>query len=166
MTSFPWGFASFVIGPAGWAGNWAGGLPLIVLTVIIHVMGLVFVQEKIVRPLGASIRRQHYNAIFVMILAAATLAVIALHAFEAAIWAVAYRLLHAIPDNRAALLYSLNAITSYGHTNLDLESHWHLMGALEALNGWLLFGLSTAFLFTVLQQFGSWERGKPARSAF
>jgi hypothetical protein len=50
------------------------------------------------------------------------------------------------------VLYSLNAITSYGHENLHLEDRWHLMGALEALNGWLLFGLTTAFLFAVLQR--------------
>jgi hypothetical protein len=26
------------------------------------------------------------------------------------------------------------------------------MGALEALNGWILFGLTTAFLFSVMQK--------------
>jgi hypothetical protein len=26
------------------------------------------------------------------------------------------------------------------------------MGAMEALNGWLLFGLTTAFLFTVIEE--------------
>lgn len=165
MTTFPWWIAGFVTGPAGWAANWAWGLPLIVLTVIVHVLGLVFVQEQVVRPLEGSIQRHQYNAMFVTVVAAATLSVIVLHGFEATMWCVAYRLLHAIPDNRAALLYSLNAITSYGHTNLDLESHWYLLGALEALNGWLLFGLSTAFLFTVIQQFSSLERGKSARSA-
>jgi len=50
------------------------------------------------------------------------------------------------------MLYSLNAITSYGHINLSLEEHWHLMGAVEALNGWLLFGLTTAFLFGMSQK--------------
>jgi hypothetical protein len=70
---------------------------------------------------------------------------------EAGIWAAAYRLLGALPDNRSAILYSLNAITSYGHTNLLLEDHWQLLGALEALNGWLLFGLTTAFLLSVVQ---------------
>jgi hypothetical protein len=29
-------------------------------------------------------------------------------------------LLGAIPDNSSAMLYSLNAVTSYGHENLDL----------------------------------------------
>jgi hypothetical protein len=87
-----------------------------------------------------------------MVMGATTLLVILLHALEAAIWAAAYRLLGALPDNKSAMLYSLNAITSYGHTNLNLEEHWHLMGALEALNGWLLFGLTTAFLFGVLEK--------------
>ncbi|WP_245632471.1 hypothetical protein [Edaphobacter aggregans] len=53
------------------------------------------------------------------------------------------------------MLYSLNAITSYGHANLQLEDRWHLMGAMESLNGWLLFGLSTAFLFAMMQRLSS-----------
>jgi hypothetical protein len=31
-----------------------------------------------------------------------------------------------------------------------LEAHWQLMGALEALNGMLLFGLITACLFAMI----------------
>jgi hypothetical protein len=32
-----------------------------------------------------------------------------------------------------------------------LQPHWQLMGALEAADGMLLFGISTAFIFTVMQ---------------
>jgi hypothetical protein len=32
-------------------------------------------------------------------------------------------------------------------TPVFLEDRWQLMGAMETLNGWLLFGLSTVFLF-------------------
>ena len=72
------------------------------------------------------------------------------------IWASAYRLLGALPDYKLAMLYSLNALTSYGHENLQLAPHWQMMGALEALNGWILFGLTTAFLFNVMQK--AWAR--------
>src|SRR5215475_9681560 len=75
-----------------------------------------------------------------------------LHAVEASIWALAYKCLGALPNYRIALLFSLNSITSYGHANLTLEEHLRLMGALEALNGWLLFGLTTAFLFAVIEK--------------
>ena len=32
-----------------------------------------------------------------------------------------------------------------------LQSHWQMLGALEAANGMLLFGISTAFIFSVMQ---------------
>jgi len=75
-----------------------------------------------------------------------------LHAFEGAVWAGAYQLLGALPDNRSAMLYSLSAITSYGQAAISLEPDWQMMGALEALNGLMLFGLTTAFLFKMVQQ--------------
>ncbi len=56
----------------------------------------------------------------------------------------------------AVVIYSLNAMTTLGHSGSDLERHWQLVGALEALNGLLLFGLSTAFLFAIIQE--AWAR--------
>jgi hypothetical protein len=56
------------------------------------------------------------------------------------------------------MLYSLSAMTAYGHANLYLQAHWQLMGALEAVNGMLLFGLTTAFLFAMIQ--GVWPLGR------
>ncbi len=32
-----------------------------------------------------------------------------------------------------------------------LQAHWQMMGALEAADGMLLFGISTAFIFTAMQ---------------
>ncbi len=71
---------------------------------------------------------------------------------EAGIWALAYRRLGAIPDAASAIIYSLGAMTTYGHAELYLATHWQLMGALEALNGLLLFGLTTAFLYSHVQR--------------
>ena len=50
---------------------------------------------------------------------------------------------------------------SYGHATLFLEEQWQLMGALEALNGMLLFGLTTAFLFAMIQKV--WPLGSRGR---
>jgi hypothetical protein len=60
-------------------------------------------------------------------------------------------ILGARADFASAMLYSLSAMTAYGHANVFLAKQWQLMGAIEALNGMLLFGLSTAFLFAVLR---------------
>ena len=137
---------------AGWSADWAWGLPLIVLTVLIHVLGLGLIRQKTVRISTRAKEHRHPMAVFVIVMGATTLLAICLHAVETGLWAEAYRLLGALPDNKDAMLYSLNAITSYGHTNIDLAKHWQLMGAMEALNGWLLFGLTTAFLFGMLER--------------
>jgi hypothetical protein len=139
------------VGPATWSADWAWGLPLIVLTVLIHVSGLGLITQRVIHGnIGHKIGHWHPRVAFVVVVGGTTLLATCLHGLEAGLWAVAYRSLGALPDFRMAMLYSLNAITSYGHTNLELPDHWHLMGALEALNGWLLFGLSTAFLFAVI----------------
>jgi hypothetical protein len=136
-------------------------LPLIVLNVVIHVVGLGLINERVVRVLTNAMDRRHYTGMFAVVMGAAALLATILHGLEGTIWAAAYRLLGALPDNKSAMLYSLNAITSYGHANLFLEPHWEMMGALEALNGMLLFGLSTAFMFAMIQEV--WPLGSRAR---
>jgi hypothetical protein len=43
-------------------------------------------------------------------------------------------------------------MTTYGHQPLYLADRWHLIGALEALNGMILFGLTTAFLYSMIRE--------------
>jgi hypothetical protein len=135
-----------------WNGNWAWSLPLIVLNVIFHVLGLGFINAKVIQALSVVKGRRHFLFVFAFVMGIATLLAILLHAIEAGIWAVAYRILGALPDAISAILYSLGAITTYGHATLFLAAHWQLMGALEALNGMLLFGLTTAFLYGMIQR--------------
>jgi hypothetical protein len=130
-----------------WIGNWAWALPLIVATLLLHVVGLALINMRMVRMLNRVRPGREFFPMFVSVIGITALLAILLLAFEAALWAVAYRSLGALPDGRAAMLYSLNAFTAYGHTELVLAPHWRLMGALEALNGMLLFGLTTAFLY-------------------
>ena len=82
----------------------------------------------------------------------AVILVTLLHVLEAGIWAIAYRYIGAIADNKSAMLYSLGAITTYGHANIFLDAKWQMLGALEALNGMLLFGLTTAFMFAMIHR--------------
>jgi hypothetical protein len=144
-----------------WNANWAWSLPLIVLNVVIHVIGLGLINENIARILSGALARGRFGFMFALVLGVAALLATVLHGTEAATWAIAYRILGALPDTRSAMLYSLSAMTSYGHANLFLEEQWQLMGALEALNGMLLFGLTTAFLFAMIQKV--WPLGSRGR---
>jgi hypothetical protein len=148
-----------------WNGNWAWALPLIVLTLLIHVVGLALINVRMVRMLTRVHRGREFFAMFVSVMGLTALLAILLLAFEATLWAVAYRSLGALADGRMALLYSLNAFTAYGHTELVLAPHWRLMGALEALNGMLLFGLTTAFLYGHIRRVWPEELTPPPVSA-
>jgi hypothetical protein len=136
---------------APWTSDWLWCLPLSVVTVVIHVLGLLVIKQRFDRVL-AYVGRRTFSMIALLSLAGTTVSVTLLHGLEATLWAVAFRLLHAMPDQKSAMLYSLNAMTTFGHSGIALAPHWHLMGSLEALNGWILFGLSTAFLYAMIQE--------------
>src|SRR6516162_5697886 len=143
-----------------WHANWAWGMPLIIINVVIHVLGLGFIDERILQVLRA-VNQRHFTRVFVVVMAVVALLATILHGMEGMVWAAAYRLLDALPDTHSAVLYSLSAMTTYGHANIVLEPQWQLLGALEALNGILLFGLTTAFMFAMIQQV--WPLGSRMR---
>jgi hypothetical protein len=141
-----------------WSSDWLWSLPLSALTVVVHVLGLYIIRQRFHLMLShANHRRIHIIALFFM--AGTAVSITLLHGFEAFIWAMGFRWLHALPDKKSAMLYSLSAMTTFGHSGSNLESHWQLMGALEALNGLILFGLSTAFLYSIIQE--AWTRLGP-----
>jgi hypothetical protein len=146
-----------------WIADWAWGVPLIVVTVVIHVFGLLLIKESVEGVLSKIAERHGFQVVFTVIIGTAALLATLLHATEGLIWATSYRMVGALPDFNSAVLYSFSAITSYGHTNLVLEQRWQLMGALEALNGMLLFGLTTAFLFGVIRAASDLRKGRARR---
>ena len=142
-----------------WGHAWAWGLPLIVATVVVHVLGLVLVRAAIARAFASPTPdRAAHMMRFAAVMGMAALLTTLLHLVQAGVWAVAYVAVGALPSMHEAMLYSLNAMTAYGHTSVYLTPHWQMLGALQALNGLMLFGLSTAFLYAMIQH------GWPARS--
>ena len=75
-----------------------------------------------------------------MLIGAMGLSLALLHGIEAALWAEAYLLLGAPAE---AMLFSIDSMTTRGASGLTLHQHWQEMGALEAVAGVLMFGVST-----------------------
>jgi len=135
--------------------NWAWGLSLIALTIAIHAMGVVMMA---IAGLGIRVRLEtrnlglrHVILIVTGGVGAVGLLLALLHGIEATIWAAAYVWLGALDSPTDAILYSLDSMTTRGASGLMLEPHWQMMGALEAADGMLLFGISTAYIFAVMQ---------------
>lgn len=132
-----------------WATDWEFGLPLAVVTIMFHVAVFMLITRALV-PEVSALNKGRYR----FIASVGLLAIVAatLHGIEALAWAGLYVWLGALPDFNTAVLYSLGAMTSYGHAQVFLEKQWMLLGAVEAVNGLILFGLTTAFFFAAIQK--------------
>ena len=83
---------------------------------------------------------------------------ISLHTVQIAIWAFAYRQLlpdDELPSFEAALYFSFVTFTTLGYGDITLTEGWRLLSGIQALNGILLVGWTTAYLFAVVQR--TWE---------
>jgi hypothetical protein len=134
-----------------WSSDWAWGMPLLMLTVVFHVCAFVLIVKALMHKVHSE-RNVRNLAHFFVAIALTALGAAALHGLEAMAWAILYLRVGAMSDLSTSMLYSLSAITSYGHSNVFLEERWRLLGAIEAMNGLILFGLTTAFLFAAIEE--------------
>ncbi len=132
-----------------WYTNWIASLPLILLTVLIHVSGLTAIKNRAIDLVDGAAARGSHNFVFVLMIGCAVVLVTVLHAIDAAVWAIAYLLLGALTDSHSAMLYSLGAMTTFGNATVNLDANWQLMGVVESLNGVILFGFTVATLFSI-----------------
>ncbi|MGB8505212.1 hypothetical protein [Mycobacterium sp.] len=138
--------------------SWTLGLSLIVLTIAIHTTGVVmmaFGLETRIRVQVDKHKLDPLRAIPIVIghIGAVALILAALHGLEGVLWASAYRWLGALDSFTDASVYSLGTMTTFEVPGLALPSRWQMVSALEAVNGVLLFGISTAFIFAVMQAY-------------
>jgi hypothetical protein len=136
--------------------SWISGLSLTALTMAIHATGIAFMGFTI-RSITSRLETRAHSLIGASVILIGAIGInglllAVLHGVEAAVWAEAYLLLGAFNSPGDALLYSLDSMTTRGAAGLALQRHWRMMGALEASDGMLLFGISTAFLFAVMQR--------------
>ncbi len=74
------------------------------------------------------------------------------HLMEIALWAVLFIICGEFADFGTAYYHSAVNYTSLGYGDLIMSPSWKLLGPLETANGMLLFGLSTAMIFAVIQR--------------
>lgn len=125
------------------------GTAMIVVTVLIHVSGLLVVVMWIKRREAESPQNVSFG-LATRIFLSSVLGVFFLHAIEIWSWAILYILLGQFETLERSLYFSTVTFTTVGYGDITLHKHWQFLCGLEGVNGVVLLGVSTAFLFTVL----------------
>ncbi len=131
------------------------GLVTIVITILIHGSGTTLWLRFLVRHQVDANGLLLPNRRFVLLACTAVLMIL-LHLLEVMLWALVYRLVAPaeLPDWETATYFSVVTFTSLGYGDITLSSQWRLLSGLQAIDGIVLLGWTTAFLFAVLQR--SW----------
>ena len=74
------------------------------------------------------------------------------HLVETALWALLFMLCGEFSEFGPAFNHSAVNYTTLGYGDVIMSPSWRLLGPLEAANGALMFGLSTAMVFAVIQR--------------
>ncbi len=78
--------------------------------------------------------------------------VLVAHLIEIALWAVLFIICREFPDFGTAYYHSAVNYTTLGYGDLIMTPSWKLLGPLEAADGMLMFGVSTAIIFAIIQR--------------
>jgi hypothetical protein len=126
------------------------GLAATVATIAIHGVVVHAIVASLRRDLkrGRLGARTWVNMSFIM---AAILLALAGHLAEIGLWALALDATGAVPDIAAAIYSSAGSYTTSG-SDIVLPPEWRLLGPFEAVDGMLMFGVSTAFIFAVVNR--------------
>lgn len=73
-----------------------------------------------------------------------------LHVIQTSIWAGFYYVKNLFSDFETSLYFSMVSFTTIGYGDVLLPRNWRLLGVIEGFSGVLLCGVSTAFIFAVV----------------
>ncbi len=132
----------------------AVGLAMVVLTVFIHaafMVGGMHLAKWRLAHFGP-VKRQVVKAILVSALTAWMFVAIVV---EAWIWALLYLfhpLITSLQDMNTALYFSMVTFSTLGYGDVVLTGRWRMLASIQAANGVIIFGWTTALLYYFIQR--------------
>jgi hypothetical protein len=124
------------------------------ITVFMHTVGLLLLgrltryeareeQKLFIEPLSFA---------GILLTMTVVLGLFVLHGLEIWLYAALYLELGAIERLRDAVYFSTQTYAAIGFGDEALQSQWHIVAAIEGINGVILLGWSTAFFVTVMRR--------------
>ncbi len=135
------------------------GTLFISLTVLLHTVGLV----ALTRTMNGVVHwfrlhRHDFGKSVAMV--TTVLGLFLLHTVEIWIWAGPFFASKAVVPFQDALYYSTVTFSTVGYGDVIIDPRWRLLASLEAINGFILIGWSTAYLVSASTRHGPFRLGE------
>lgn len=121
---------------------------LVLATVVMHLVGLGILRRLVKLHLERLLILVHLDRVIVPL--GVVLGLFIVHGAEIWLYALVYDALGLASTLEEALFISTSSYSTIGEAAGFLPSNWRVVGVLEGVNGMLLIGWSTAFLFQLL----------------
>jgi hypothetical protein len=131
----------------------ATGLGMMVLTVIIHAMFMVG-GAKIVRWRRSRHDISGKETVKAVVISGLTIWMFLAIVLDVLLWALIYLfipLIEALPDLETAFYFSMVTFTTLGFGDVVLTGEWRTLASIQAANGVIIFGWTTALIFYFIQ---------------
>ena len=121
-----------------------------VVNIAIHALVMTIVVQV---ARHASLQSKSHPSLFLIAVMIPTVSVLmATHALEVLVWSLAYLVVDAAPADADRVYFAFVNYATLGYGDVLMTPAWRLLGPLEATNGALMFGVSAAMVFAVLQR--------------
>ena len=134
-----------------WMTHLLLGAALLTLCIFIHVFGLIAI-SRVAFHEEVNRRRERSILFATSTFALTALAATALFFVQALLWSGLYLHFGAINRIEYALSFSIGVFTTYGNSGVVLGRPWVLLSEIQAVNGVMAFGITTAFLFNLAKR--------------
>jgi Ion channel len=127
------------------------GTGVTLITIVIHALAVITIVNFVRRER----RLGHAGARFagdLMIVSSVILIALAAHLVEISIWAWVLKMCGEFSEAETAFYESAMNYTTLGYGDVVMSPRWKLLGPFEAADGMLMFGVSTAMIFAVMQR--------------
>ncbi len=127
-------------------------LPTILGTIVIHGLAVLAVIHLVRGEERLGHAGMRFSMDLLIVSGVIVLALLA-HLIEIAIWAVLFDFCGEFPQVSMAFYHSAVNYTSLGYGDVVMSVTWRFLGPLETADGMLMFGVSTAMIFAVIERF-------------
>ena len=122
---------------------------IVSVSLVIHMAGILLMAKWLLHrreELEQSLNRRRFVVLMITLFAA----ILLLHVIQTSLWAMFYYTQELFSDFETSLYFSMVSFTTLGYGDVLLPKKWRLLGVVEGFSGVLLCGVSTAFIFAVV----------------